>query len=313
MKRHLGIMLRACAIIGLATVLSGAALAQQKTVKQCRDEWRANETTNKANGITESAYVKSCRAGTSAAQSATPAAAAPAAAPGVAPSGQKTAKQCRDEWRANEAANKANRITESAYVKSCRAGTATAQPATPRAATPAAAPAATPAGGKTRTVRECRDEWRANEAANKKAGITESAYVKTCRGGTTTATPTSAPTTAPASTQAPARAPAAPAAPSQAAAPTAPPPAPAPAAKPAPSAKPAPTASATPTGADQFANETQAKSHCPGDLVVWVNTDSHIYHFSGHDDYGTTKQGAYMCEKDATAAGNRAAKNEKHP
>ena len=48
-------------------------------------------------------------------------------------------------------------------------------------------------------------------------------------------------------------------------------------------------------------------------LGIWVNTDSHIFHFAGHPDYGKTKQGAYMCEKDATAAGNRAAKNEKHP
>jgi Aconitase X len=30
-------------------------------------------------------------------------------------------------------------------------------------------------------------------------------------------------------------------------------------------------------------------------------------------NYGHTKQGAYMCEADAKAAGDRAAKNEKHP
>ena len=46
---------------------------------------------------------------------------------------------------------------------------------------------------------------------------------------------------------------------------------------------------------------------------MWVNTDSSIYHFSGHKDYGTTKQGAYMCETDALAAGDRASKTEKHP
>src|SRR5580700_6380416 len=33
----------------------------------------------------------------------------------------------------------------------------------------------------------------------------------------------------------------------------------------------------------------------------------------GRRDYGNTKQGAYMCETDAKAAGDRAAKNEKHP
>ena len=43
------------------------------------------------------------------------------------------------------------------------------------------------------------------------------------------------------------------------------------------------------------------------------NLDSKIYHFSGHKDYGHTKEGAYMCEKDALGQGIRAAKNEKHP
>ena len=35
-------------------------------------------------------------------------------------------------------------------------------------------------------------------------------------------------------------------------------------------------------------------------------------YLAGHDwrDYGNTKQGAYMCEADAKAAGDRAAKNE---
>jgi hypothetical protein len=357
MNRILDLTLRAVAVVGLAAVMSSAAMAQQKTVKQCRDEWHANEAANKAKGITESAYVKDCRAGTTTAQPATPpAAATPAAAPGAK---AKTARECRDEWRANEAANKAKGITESAYVKDCRAGTTTAQPATPPAATPAAAPgakaktarecrdewraneaankangitesayvkdcragttttaqpatppAATPAaapGAKAKTARECRDEWRANEAANKAKGITESAYVKDCRAGNTTAQPANAPAPAPTATQAPAPAPAP--------APKAATPAPAPAqtAAPAPAPKPAPTTTATPTGANQFAAEAQAKVHCPTGLVVWVNTDSHIYHFSGHEDYGTTKQGAYMCEKDAMAAGDRAAKNEKHP
>jgi hypothetical protein len=42
-----------------------------------------------------------------------------------------------------------------------------------------------------------------------------------------------------------------------------------------------------------------------------VNESSKIYHFAGHKNYGHTKVGAYMCERDATAAGNRAAKDEK--
>jgi hypothetical protein len=66
-------------------------------------------------------------------------------------------------------------------------------------------------------------------------------------------------------------------------------------------------------GANQFASESQAKAHCPGDTVVWVNLSSKIYHYSGHKDYGTTKRGAYMCERDTAASGVRPAKNEKHP
>ena len=47
--------------------------------------------------------------------------------------------------------------------------------------------------------------------------------------------------------------------------------------------------------------------------VVWVNEHSHIYHFPGTRDYGHAKSGAYMCEAEAQTAGNRAAKNERHP
>jgi hypothetical protein len=47
--------------------------------------------------------------------------------------------------------------------------------------------------------------------------------------------------------------------------------------------------------------------------VVWANLNSHIYHFSGYRNYGTTKDGAYMCESDTVAAGFRAPKNEAHP
>jgi hypothetical protein len=38
-----------------------------------------------------------------------------------------------------------------------------------------------------------------------------------------------------------------------------------------------------------------------------------LYHFPGTRNYGRTKAGAYMCEADAKSAGDRAAKNEKHP
>src|SRR5215475_3143050 len=108
-----------CAVIGVS-VLSFPALAQQKTVKACQEEWRANKDANQAKGITEKAYVTQCRAGGVAAQPAPSSTmtAAPAAAP--AATGQKTAKACRDEWRANKDANQAKGITEKAYVTQCR-------------------------------------------------------------------------------------------------------------------------------------------------------------------------------------------------
>ena len=152
-----------------------------------------------------------------------------------------------------------------------------------------------------KTEKACRDEWRADKAAMQKAGTTEKAYVEKCRAGTTATPPAAA---APMAKPAPAPAAAAPA-PAVKPAATAP----ARAAKPAAAA---PTAG-TPSGAGQFATEAQAKVQCPTDTVVWVNTNSGIYHFSGHKDYGKTKKGAYMCEKTTAAAGFRAAKDEKHP
>jgi hypothetical protein len=40
---------------------------------------------------------------------------------------QKTAKECREEWRVNKAANQSNGVTEKAYVVQCRGGAAPAQ------------------------------------------------------------------------------------------------------------------------------------------------------------------------------------------
>jgi len=45
--------------------------------------------------------------------------------------------------------------------------------------------------------------------------------------------------------------------------------------------------------------------------VVWANLDSKIYPFKNNAGDGNTRQGAYMRERDARAAGSRAAKNEK--
>jgi hypothetical protein len=50
------------ALLGLAA-LPSPVVAQQKTVKACQDEWRANKADNQAKGITEKAYVAQCRTG----------------------------------------------------------------------------------------------------------------------------------------------------------------------------------------------------------------------------------------------------------
>jgi hypothetical protein len=215
---------------------------------------------------------------------------------------QKTVKACQEEWRANKADNQAKGITEKSYVAQCRAGGASAQPA-PAPATPAPTPsAAAPASVK--TVKACQDEWRSKKEAYQTAKITQKAYVEKCRVGEVVALP-STPAVAPTPT-APTPTTAAPApAPTRAA--------PAPAPTPAPAAKPSQTAATPPTGANQFETEAQAKSHCPSDLVVWANTSSKVFHFAGYKSYGTTKSGAYMCEKEATTQGFRASKTEKRP
>jgi len=215
---------------------------------------------------------------------------------GPALSQQKTVKACQDEWRAGKDANQAAGITEKAYIDKCRAGGA--EPAAKPAATTPAAPGAAGSAASEKSAKACQDEWRGNKAAYQAGGITEKVYVDKCRAGETVALPA-----------APAAAPATPAAT----------PASAPPAKPAatpvsaPATKPAPAAATAATGGNEFAAEALAKARCPTDTVVWANLDSKIYHFSGTKSYGTTKEGAYMCEKDALGQGVRAAKNEKHP
>jgi hypothetical protein len=58
-----------------------------------------------------------------------------------------------------------------------------------------------------------------------------------------------------------------------------------------------------------FAAEDAAQAHCPRDIVVWLNVPSGIYHYQGERWYGRTKHGAYVCEKEAIAAGDRASEN----
>lgn len=48
---------------------------------------------------------------------------------------------------------------------------------------------------------------------------------------------------------------------------------------------------------------------CPGDRVVWVNTNSGVYHYQGERYFGNTKQGKFACEKQALGEGDRPTRN----
>ena len=74
--------------------------------------------------------------------------------------------------------------------------------------------------------------------------------------------------------------------------------------KPKSSAAASPAAAAKNTSAAAAAT---APAPGGGHGLVWVNTDSHVYHREGSRFYGTTKKGKYMTEAEAAKEGNRAA------
>jgi hypothetical protein len=141
----------------------------------------------------------------------------------------------------------------------------------------------------------CASQWKEAKAAGTTAGQTWPQFLAQCKAQRTSAPQPSSASIAP------------------------PAPAPAPATAPAQSgslfpwwqqpAAPAQTGAPAPTGAGQFTTEAEARYRCPTDKVVWVNTKSRIYHYQGTHNYGHTKEGAYMCEADAKAAGDRASRS----
>ena len=86
----------------------------------------------------------------------------------------------------------------------------------------------------------------------------------------------------------------------------------------APSAQPAPPAAAgkapapavkAPETAKTAPAATGVEARTPPQKgMVWVNTDSGVFHKEGDRWYGKTKQGKWMTEQDALAAGYREAK-----
>jgi hypothetical protein len=143
-----------------------------------------------------------------------------------------------------------------------------------------------PAGAPAGTTGQCKDGSYSNAA--KKAGA--------CRGHKGVqqwfAADASAPATSAKASTAAAATPAA--APAPAAAPT-----PAPAATPAAAPAPARTPKTSSTS-----NMAQAPGGGPG--TVWVNTPTNVYHCPGSRYYGKTKEGKYMTEAQAKAAGAHA-------
>jgi hypothetical protein len=113
-----------------------------------------------------------------------------------------------------------------------------------------------------KTVKQCREEWKAGKEAFAAAGKTQRLVVAECRG------------VALAGLKAPMQG---------------------------------------STGKGQFQTEAQARSDCQSDPVVWVNLRSGVYHESASKNYGTTRTGAYMCEKESIAQGFRASKATREP
>ncbi len=61
---------------------------------------------------------------------------------------------------------------------------------------------------------------------------------------------------------------------------------------------------------EEFKTAAAAAAHCPGDVVVWSTLSrSKAFHLAASRYFGKTKHGAYVCEKDALAAGFHAAKS----
>ncbi len=150
MRKYFIAAVSSAVAVGLVT-LSVPAGAQQKTEKQCREEWKAAGG-RKATGKTEKNYVAGCHV---------PAAAGQPAAPGQPPAAAAPAKPATT---ARPAAAPAKPAT-------------TAKPATPKSTAKAT-------GGREAMVareRACGKDWKADKAAGKiPQGMTWPKYWSEC-------------------------------------------------------------------------------------------------------------------------------------
>ncbi|HMF53325.1 MAG TPA: DUF3761 domain-containing protein, partial [Edaphobacter sp.] len=87
--------------------------------------------------------------------------------------------------------------------------------------------------------------------------------------------------------------------------------APAAAAPVTPAAPAATTSSAAKTASSHHTNIATTAAPGGGAGMVWLNTESNVYHCSGSQYYGKTKQGSYLSESDAKA--KRAHADHNHP
>jgi hypothetical protein len=234
----------------------------------------------------------------------------------TAANAESVMRLCASQWKDAKAAGTTGGQTWPQFLAQCRASesSAAAAPASApapasqsgslfpwwRPSAPASAPASNvgaPSAGES-VMRLCANQWKDAKAAGTTGGQTWPQFLAQCRASRTAA-----------------------ASPSGGFAP-APTPAPAPAPAPqsgslfpwqqpsAPASAPAPNVgSPSALRAGQFTTELAARARCPTDTVVWVNTPTGVYHYSGTRYYGRTRRGAYMCEADARASGYRAARN----
>ncbi len=220
-------------------------------------------------------------------------------------SAQSVMRACATEWKQAQVGGTTGGQAWPQFLAQCRTrqGAAAAPAPAPQSGSlfpwsqPSAptSAAASNAGGQS-AMRLCASQWKDAKAAGTTGGLSWPQFLSQCRARQGSAVSSSggfAPASAPA-------------------------PAPAPQSgslfpwwqQSAPASTPASNVGApSALQAGQYTTELAARARCPSDTVVWVNTPTRIYHYSGTRYYGHTLKGAYMCEADARGGGYRAARN----